>query len=83
MSVGNSTGTQYLRCSKRADNKSCEGCGKLKTPFFFPMPIVKLKHWIVDPMKNTVFVYSFENDDMRQATIGIYSGDLKIRIETE
>ena len=34
MSVGNSTGTQYLRCSKRADNKSCEGCGKLKTHDF-------------------------------------------------
>ena len=34
MSVGNSAGTQYLRCSKRADNKSCEGCGKLKTHDF-------------------------------------------------
>ena len=34
MSFGNSTGTQYLRCSKRADNKSCEGCGKLKTHDF-------------------------------------------------
>ena len=34
MSVGNSTGTQYLRCSKRADSKSCEGCGKLKTHDF-------------------------------------------------
>ena len=34
MSVGYSTGTQYLRCSKRADNKSCEGCGKLKTHDF-------------------------------------------------
>ena len=34
MSVGNSTGTQYLRCSKRADNKSCEGRGKLKTHDF-------------------------------------------------
>lgn len=34
MSVGNPTGTQYLRCSKRADNKSCEGCGTLKTHDF-------------------------------------------------
>lgn len=34
MSVGNSTGTQYLRCSKRADSKSCVGCGKLKTHDF-------------------------------------------------
>ena len=29
MSVGNPMGTQYLRCSKRADNKSCEGCGTI------------------------------------------------------
>lgn len=34
MSVGNPTGTQYLRCSKRADNKSCEGCGTLRTQEF-------------------------------------------------
>ena len=34
MSVGNPTGTQYLRCSKRADNKSCEGCGTLRTAEF-------------------------------------------------
>lgn len=34
MSVGNPVGTQYLRCSKRADSKSCEGCGKLKTHEF-------------------------------------------------
>ena len=34
MSVGNPAGTQYLRCSKRADNKSCEGCGTLRTAEF-------------------------------------------------
>ena len=34
MSVGNPTGTQYFRCSKRADNKSCPGCGTLRTREF-------------------------------------------------
>ncbi len=34
MSVGNPTGAQYLRCSKRADSKSCDGCGTLRTPEF-------------------------------------------------
>lgn len=34
MSVGNPTGAQYLRCSKRADSKSCDGCGTLPTPEF-------------------------------------------------
>lgn len=34
MSVGNANGTQYLRCSKRADSKSCDGCGTLRTSEF-------------------------------------------------
>ena len=34
MSVGNPTGIQYLRCSKRADSKSCDGCGTLRTREF-------------------------------------------------
>ena len=34
MSVGNPSGVQYLRCSKRADNKSCPGCGTLRTREF-------------------------------------------------
>ena len=34
MSVGNPTGVQYLRCSKRADSKSCDGCGTLRTREF-------------------------------------------------
>lgn len=34
MSVGNANGVQYLRCSKRADSKSCDGCGTLRTPEF-------------------------------------------------
>lgn len=34
MSVGNANGAQYLRCSKRADSKSCDGCGTLRTPEF-------------------------------------------------
>ena len=34
MSVGNPTGVQYLRCSKRADSKSCDGCRTLRTREF-------------------------------------------------
>ena len=34
MSVGNPTGVQYLRCSKRADSKSCDGRGTLRTREF-------------------------------------------------
>lgn len=34
MSVGNPSSVQYLRCSKRADNKSCPGCGTLRTREF-------------------------------------------------
>ena len=34
MSVGNPTGVQYLRCSKRADSTSCDGCGTLRTREF-------------------------------------------------
>ena len=31
MSIFNPSGKQYLRCTKRLDNKSCAGCGKLIT----------------------------------------------------
>lgn len=31
MSIVNRVGTQYLRCTKRLDNKSCVGCGKIYT----------------------------------------------------
>jgi Site-specific recombinases, DNA invertase Pin homologs len=31
MSIINRVGTQYLRCTKRLDNKSCIGCGKIYT----------------------------------------------------
>lgn len=31
MSIVNRAGRQYLRCSKRLDNKSCIGCGKIHT----------------------------------------------------
>lgn len=31
MSMINRVGTQYLRCTKRLDNKSCVGCGKIYT----------------------------------------------------
>lgn len=31
MSIINRVGTQYLRCTKRLDNKSCTGCGKIYT----------------------------------------------------
>ncbi|MCI9679664.1 MAG: recombinase family protein, partial [Oscillospiraceae bacterium] len=31
---GNRAGTQYLYCTKRADNMSCEGCGTLRTAEF-------------------------------------------------
>lgn len=33
-SMGNHAGTQYLRCTKRADNMSCEGCGTIRTTEF-------------------------------------------------
>ncbi|EOS65333.1 hypothetical protein C816_02114 [Oscillibacter sp. 1-3] len=33
-SMGNRRGTQYLYCTKRADNMSCEGCGTLRTAEF-------------------------------------------------
>lgn len=31
MSIVNRVGRQYLRCTKRLDNKSCVGCGKIHT----------------------------------------------------
>lgn len=31
MSIYNPSGKQYLRCTKRLDNKSCAGCGKIIT----------------------------------------------------
>ena len=31
MSIFNPSGRQYLRCTKRLDNKSCPGCGKIIT----------------------------------------------------
>ena len=31
MSIYNPSGKQYLRCTKRLDNKSCSGCGKIIT----------------------------------------------------
>ena len=31
MRIFNSSGRQYLRCTKRLDNKSCPGCGKIIT----------------------------------------------------
>ena len=31
MSIVNRVGKQYLRCTKRLDNKSCPGCGKIVT----------------------------------------------------
>ena len=34
MSGGKPTGVQYLRCSKRADSKSCDVCGTLRTREF-------------------------------------------------
>lgn len=31
VSIHNSSGKHYLRCAKRLDNKSCDGCGKIPT----------------------------------------------------
>lgn len=49
MSVGNPSGIQYLRCSKRASNKGCEGCGTLKTrefeAFVFDKMAERLSHF--------------------------------------
>ena len=34
MSIFNPSGKQYLRCTKRLDNKSCPGCGKIRKEEF-------------------------------------------------
>ena len=45
------------------------------------------EYWIVDPEKNGVMVYEFEKDDFNtyaftdEIPVGIYDGDLKIKIE--
>lgn len=47
------------------------------------------EYWIVDPLKNRVIVYKFEADDITlysftdEIPVGIYDGDLKLRIENE
>ena len=47
------------------------------------------EYWIVDPDKNNVFVYDFENEDLNaygfeeEIPVNIYGGDLKITMKTE
>ncbi len=48
------------------------------------------EYWIVDPMKKLVIVYRFDADEYStpytftdEIPVGIYDGDLKLRIETE
>ena len=45
------------------------------------------EYWIVDPQKDKVMVYCFDQDDVNtydftdEIPVGIYEGDLKIRVE--
>lgn len=45
------------------------------------------EYWIVDPQKDKVMVYRFDQDDVNtydftdEIPVGIYEGDLKIRVE--
>ena len=54
--------------------------------FKYRMSGVK-EYWIVDPDKNQVMVYEFDKDDVSaysfsdEISVGIYDGDLKIKIE--
>lgn len=54
--------------------------------FKYRMSKVK-EYWIVDPDKNQVMVYEFDKDDFSaysfsdEIPVGIYDGDLKIKIE--
>ncbi len=47
------------------------------------------EYWIVDPMSNQVIVYQFETENVAsysftdEIPVGIYDGDLKIRIKTD
>ncbi len=47
------------------------------------------EYWIVDPDRKLVIVYEFDKDDANtysffdEVPVGIYDGDLKIRIKTE
>ena len=47
------------------------------------------EYWIIDPDKNNVFVYDFENEDLNaygfeeEIPVNIYGGDLKITMKTE
>lgn len=47
------------------------------------------EYWIIDPDKNNVFVYDFENEDLNaygfeeEIPVNIYDGDLKITMKTE
>ncbi len=48
-SSGNAASIQYLHCSKRADNKTCEGCGTIRTSdfqdFMFAEMVKKLQEF--------------------------------------
>ena len=54
--------------------------------FKYRMSGVK-EYWIVDPDKNQVMVYEFDKDDVSaysfsdEISVGIYDGDLKLKIE--
>ena len=61
----------------------------LKKLFKYQTAGVK-EYWIVDPMKKLVIVYRFDADEYStpytftdEIPVGIYDGDLKLRIETE
>ena len=47
------------------------------------------EYWIIDPDKNNVFVYDFENEDLNaygfeeEIPVNIYDGDLKITMKSE
>ncbi len=61
----------------------------LKKLFKYQTAGVK-EYWIVDPMRKQVIVYRFDADEYSihysftdEIPVGIYDGDLKLRIETE
>jgi hypothetical protein len=57
MSVKTPTDVRYFRCSKRAENKSCDGCGSLRTgeieEFVYNHMVEKLRDFKGLPVKNS------------------------------
>ena len=50
MSIVNRVGRQYLRCTKRLDNKSCVGCGKIYTAELETVVYQQMEKKLVDSL---------------------------------